>query len=143
MASDTQVDTGRLVYLLVFHRALFKAHWSLLIPDSSEPGGAQKSGRRVDVQGTVAGGFTHAVQRDYDLRTESSTVSAIPIGVIPLEKLRPFPDWTPEEVGGPVARDEFEEAILKVAAPGPTLRSAATDSTEVRSIRSQRCEMLS
>lgn len=111
------------LHLMVYHRALFKAHWALFVPSLTN----HDIGKRIDASGDVRKGFHHVLTRNFDLKMEDRTYSLIEIGA--LTKGCCLDDELGEEAvdEGPTvagARNELERLMLGVEAPGPSMRSA-------------------
>jgi hypothetical protein len=107
---------------------LFPAHWSLWIPyDSRE----STIGTRIHVTGDALNGFKHEFDRRHDPATDDRRPRLIELGLIDSSHISPVgPVSNSEESHDhviPRAYNELEQLALKIPAPGPSLRSSASN----------------
>jgi hypothetical protein len=119
----------RPIYVVSYSNPLFPAHWALWVPSyNAETGEAQSVGKLIHVEGDPGNGFNHQFKRNYDMLKTSRT------------HLVQFISWTEASniadgtdsgdiVEDTTATDILEEWALRVAAPGPSLRSGASSSS--------------
>ncbi|KAI9059068.1 hypothetical protein FKP32DRAFT_1596724 [Trametes sanguinea] len=113
-------DEQQSLVLVIYHSRLFKAHWSVLVPDR----GTTTRGTRIHVTGSLSAGFEHEIIRGYDVEATGRTHSIIPLGTVTAEALRTIVSVDPEDTK--TASNRLEEIALETPAPGPSLRSSAS-----------------
>ena len=112
-----QQSPNRPLYIMIWSRALFKAHWSFWVPNLE---GIRTNGKRAHVEGDVRGGFHLEFMRNYDIAQTTSQPTIIEIGAMRVEDLLDTP------LGGQrlkenVPRDQFEIVAASITAPQGSL----------------------
>lgn len=119
----TSSSSARPIQLIVYHSRLFKAHWAILVPHGPDTSVCTK----VQVTGTLAQGFEHEFQRDYDPEATGRGHSLFPLGSVPEEAVVSDLATPLDEEDTTTASNRLEEIALSVPPPGPSLRSASSD----------------
>ncbi|OSD01920.1 hypothetical protein PYCCODRAFT_1435917 [Trametes coccinea BRFM310] len=119
MSALPNVEEQSLV-LVIYHSRLFKAHWSVLVPDR----GTSTRGTRIHVSGSLSSGFEHEIIREYDVEATGRSHSIIPLGTITPGALQPTVSVEPHDTS--TASNRLEEIALETPAPGPSLRSSTS-----------------
>jgi hypothetical protein len=114
-----QQNNRRAVHMIVYDSRLFKAHWSYFIFQEN----SETTGTVVHVVGDVRNGFHHQIKRNYNHALSTTRHRVINIGHVHSSH---FSDVIGD--GSPhtdmVAHNSFEQALLSVPAPGPSLNPA-------------------
>ncbi|KAH9886154.1 hypothetical protein F4778DRAFT_483472 [Xylariomycetidae sp. FL2044] len=128
-APVTTAEQYRSLFLLCANSATFKGHWALFAPHDKRC----KAGRKIHAAGSVAEGFQHEIVRNYNLtRTRSGSRPPIEIGVVSRRYLVEIAEDS-QYAKEAVARDAFEQLVLSVPAPGPSLNKVSGQSSAARS----------
>lgn len=127
----------RSISLITYTSRLFAAHWALWVPNASPLNPSTSTpptkilGKRIEVEGSPITGFTHNIQRNYDLSTDSRPQVLTFLGSTNAETVIDPPE-------GPMVEsievtDVVEELALSVPAPGRSLRGAGDEVSGDRS----------
>lgn len=76
-----QDDTSRALYLVVYGRQLFKAHWAMFVPQINSTENTNK-GRLIHATGDVRTGFDVTFDRNYRLAETTRDHSVTLLGYI-------------------------------------------------------------
>ncbi|OAA55561.1 hypothetical protein SPI_08245 [Niveomyces insectorum RCEF 264] len=121
--------TSRKLHLIVYHRALFKAHWALFIPSVGDP----NLGRSIHAVGDARTGFQVTFGRNYDVATTGRSHSLIFLGYVDAAYID---DASTSGDGSHttdhVPKDRIEDYAASVPAPGPSLRPSSSSSGNKR-----------
>ncbi|EPQ53488.1 hypothetical protein GLOTRDRAFT_44707 [Gloeophyllum trabeum ATCC 11539] len=109
----------RTLYLAIFHRHLFPAHWVIYKPNTDD---TSSPGTMLHVEGDVANGFSHTVARNYDILKTSRTYTMITLGQVDSQYVKDYPKGAYVSLAPVQAIDRVEQVILSVPAPGKSLR---------------------
>ena len=71
-------DKPRELYLVVYNRPLFKAHWALFVPSIDNA----SVGKKIHAVGDALAGFSVAFDRNYNLGTTTRSHSLVHLGHI-------------------------------------------------------------
>ena len=119
----TSSSHSHTLQLIVYHSRLFKAHWAVLVPHGPDTSVYTK----VQVTGTLAQGFEHEFQREYDPEATGRGHSLFPLGSVPADAVASALDMPVDEEDTTTASNKLERIALGVPAPGPSLRAAGSD----------------
>lgn len=117
---SVQQNHRRPVYMIVYDSPMFKAHWTYFIFQEN----SETTGTAVHVVGDVRNGFQHQIKRNYNHSLSNARHRVINIGHVHSSH---FSDVTGDGSFyiDTVARNSFEQALLSVPAPGPSMNPAS------------------
>ncbi|GJE86816.1 hypothetical protein PsYK624_028990 [Phanerochaete sordida] len=133
MSRATPTGT-RPLKLIVTHSRLFRAHWALFVPHA----GSETVGTKIHVTGTLAEGFAHEFQRDFDLESDAKGCGIFLLGSVDDGVVADLRGEPVSAQGTSSASNRLEEIALDVPAPGPSLRSSS--STDFKPIEVRDCQ---
>ncbi|KAF2635919.1 hypothetical protein P280DRAFT_461099, partial [Massarina eburnea CBS 473.64] len=118
---------ARTIHLAIFNSPIFPAHWALWIPHLD----TANIGKLLEADGDAANSFEICFHRNYDLGGDSRRHQILPPGEVDDDLLVDVKGDRTQTVDR-IAHDRFEEITLSVAAPKPSLVSAAAPGPKKR-----------
>jgi len=121
------------VFLLVWPNALFKAHWAIFIPDSTDK--TCKQGKYLHVEGSLDKGFKLEIVRGWDISlSRHRPNSPIEIGWVRTDHVAETSAQQGVLTKDRTPRDRIEAIIAAVPAPSASLNSTTNEDPSVGTI---------
>jgi len=118
----------RPVYIVSYSSPLFPAYWALWVPSYDvQTKVTANVGRQIQVEGDALKGFYHEFRRNHDMSLTTRPNSIHLVSWTDAANIADA-DNSGAMFKDATATDVIEECALNVAAPGPSLRSAASRS---------------